>query len=117
MVAPGTSLAVKLSQTGGRHHFDGVLGLSTSMKTGFIDVEVPDYSKWSFGWYTQTLQVLLAHKILAQEVASTPNTENVVRGAVDGEKGAQNARSGDERTALHSTASGRLLGRSSLVAY
>ena len=69
---------MKPSRTGGGHsaHFDGALGLSTSMKSGFIDVEVPGHSKWS----CRSRCLLLAHDLLAQ------------RGAVDGEKGAQNYR-------------------------
>ena len=94
MVAPGTWLAVRPSRTGGGYseHFDRVVGLSTSMKTGFIDVKVAAYSKWSAGRHAQTLQVLLAHDPLAEEVASTPNFDKVVRAAVDGEEWAQNCR-------------------------
>ena len=66
------------------------VGLSTSMKTGFIDVEVLGFSKWSVDRHAQTPQVLLAHDLLAEDVKSTPNFDKVVRAAVDGEEWAQN---------------------------
>ena len=72
MVTPGTSGRV----AGYSEHFD----------------RVPGCSKWSVGRHAQTLQVLLAHDVLAEEVASFPNFDKVVRAAVDGAEWAQNYR-------------------------
>ena len=55
-------------------------------------MQVPGYTKWSVGRHARTLQVLLAHDLLAEEVALTPHFDKVVRAAVDGEEWAQSDR-------------------------